>query len=86
MPEEALDSYTNDNDDITSITRSVPEEFYEPDLVRVVWGGDGASRLCSDEWQDSRNKQKKSQKCQSSEKRWWTIAILLVSTTFLAFW
>jgi hypothetical protein len=55
MPEEALDSSTNDNDDITSITRSVPEEFYEPDLMRVVCG-DGASSLCSDEWQDSRNK------------------------------
>ncbi len=69
MPEEALDSSTNDNDDIISITRSVPEEFYEPDLMRVVCG-DGASSLCSDEWQDSSNKQKDfMEKCQSSEKR-----------------
>ncbi len=57
MPEEALDSSTNDYDDITSITRSVPEEFYELDLMRVVCG-DGASSLCSDEWQDSRIEQK----------------------------
>ncbi len=69
MPEEALNSSTNNNDDITSITRSVPEEFYEPDLMRVVCA-DGASILCSDEWQDSRNKQKDFMgKCQSSEKR-----------------
>jgi hypothetical protein len=57
MPEEALDSSTNDNDDITSITRSVPEEFNEPDLMRVVCG-DGATSLHSDEWQDSRIEQK----------------------------
>jgi hypothetical protein len=58
MPEEALDSSTNDNYDITSITRSVLEEFYEPDLMRVVCGDGASSLLCSDEWQNSRNKQK----------------------------
>jgi hypothetical protein len=69
MPEEALDSSTNDNDDITSITRSVPEEFYDLDLMRVVLCGDGASSLCSDEWQARRNKQRDfMEKCQSSEK------------------
>lgn len=56
MPEEAFDSSADDDSD------GVPGQFDEPDLMldrvsRVVCG-DGASSLCSDEWQDSRNKQK----------------------------
>jgi hypothetical protein len=63
MPEEAFDFSANDNDDITSLTRSVPGQFDEPDLMldRVssrVGCGDRATSLHSDEWQDSRIKQK----------------------------
>ncbi len=73
MPEEALDSSANDNDDTTSLTRSVPGQFDEPDLkldrVSRVVCGDGATSLHSDEWQDSRIEQKDfMEKCQSSEK------------------
>ncbi len=62
MPEEAFDSSANDSYGDFSLTRSVPGQFDESDLMldrvsRVVCG-DGASSLCSDEWQDSRNKQK----------------------------
>jgi hypothetical protein len=62
MPEEAFDSSADDNDGVISLTRSVPGQFDEPDLMldsfsRVVCG-DRASSLCSDEWQDSRMKQK----------------------------
>jgi hypothetical protein len=62
MPEEALGSSADDNDDI-SLTRSVPAgKFFRPDLMldrvsRVVCG-DGATSLRSDGWQDGRIKQK----------------------------
>ncbi len=68
-----MDSSANDNDDITSLTRSVPGQFDEPDLmldrVSREGCGDGATSLHSDEWQDSRIEQKDfMEKCQSSEK------------------
>jgi hypothetical protein len=61
MAEEALDSFADDNDDI-SLTRSVPGELYGADLMldrvsRVVCG-DGATSLRSDERQDGRIKEK----------------------------
>ncbi len=62
MPEEAFSSSANDNDDITSLTRSVPGQFDGPDLmldrVSRVGCGDGATSLHSDEWQNSRIEQK----------------------------
>jgi hypothetical protein len=73
MPEEAFDSSADDNDGAFSLTRSVPGQFDEPDImldrvIRVVCG-DGATSLRSDEWQDRRIKQKYfMEKCQSSEK------------------
>ncbi len=33
MPEEAFDSSADDNDGVVSLTRSVPGEFYGPDLM-----------------------------------------------------
>ncbi len=89
MPEEALNSSANDNDDITSLTRSLPGQFDEPDLmldrVSRKGCGDGATSLHSDEWQDSRNKQKDfMEKMSIFRKNWCSIANLLVSTAFLA--
>ncbi len=59
---KAFDSSADDNDGDVSLTRSVPGQFDEPDLMldsfsRVVCG-DGATSLHSDEWQDGRIKQK----------------------------
>ncbi len=72
MPEEAFDSSADDNDGDVSLTKSVPGQFDEADLMldsfsRVVCG-DVATSLRSDDLQDSRIKQKDfMEECQSSE-------------------